>query len=104
MKKKTIKNYIKEFTEKGGTVTIEFSVHKSRLPKVFRKLKKYTPKTLAWTAHTCSTCEEYHGKGYVHVELHKIDCPYAGYNASNLLACTKKNKQRKINGIHRRTN
>lgn len=89
MNKTEILGYCEEFIN-SDPVTIEFSVHKHNLSKLFRKLKKFTPLNLVWTAHTCKACADYHGKGYVHVELHKVDCPYAGFKASNLLKITRK--------------
>lgn len=86
--KTTIKKLVKEYIERFP-VTIEFSSHQRDLPKLFDRLKKHTPQELAWTAHTCSTCVEHHGEGFVHIELHKVDSIYAGYDSSNLLYTTK---------------
>ena len=84
----TIKKLVKEYIDMYP-VTIEFSTHQRDLPKLFDRLKKHTPQELAWTAHTCSTCVEHHGEGFVHIELHKVDSIYAGYDSSNLLYTTK---------------
>ena len=84
--KTTILKYCTEFIERYP-VTIEFSSHIDTLPKLFNRLSKHTPPELTWTAHTCKTCVEYHGPGYVHIKLHKADSKYAGFEASNLL-CT----------------
>lgn len=82
--KTTITKLCKEFVDRYP-VTIEFSEHTDNLPKLFTRLYKHTPPNLVWTAHTCKTCVEYHGEGFVHVELHKAGCKFAGLEASNLL-------------------
>ena len=82
--KTTITKYCKEFIARYP-VTIEFSEHINNLDKLFIRLSKHTPSDLVWTAHTCETCVEYHGEGFVHVSLHKADSKFAGLEASNLL-------------------
>ena len=87
--KTTITKYCKEFIARYP-VTIEFSEHIDNLDKLFIRLSKHTPSDLVWTAHTCETCVEYHGEGFVHVSLHKADSKFAGLEASNLLYSSDK--------------
>ena len=82
--KTTILKLCKEFVDRSP-VTIEFSEHSDNLVKLFKRLSKYTPSDLVWTAHTCEICVSYRGEGFVHVELHKSGCRFAGLDASNLL-------------------
>lgn len=65
------KREAKEFTEKKGIVTIEFSVHRDKLEEVFEILEKCRSPFGRWVAYSCKTCEEYYGENFVHVSLER---------------------------------
>ena len=79
---------IKEFEEKEGTITIEFSIKKSNLKTYFEELNKMHCKIGNWFATTCDSCIKNHGKGYVHLELIQDKWDNHISKASNLLART----------------
>lgn len=91
MKKKTLLRIISDmsdFLKKDGNVNVEFSIHKDKLIEYFEVLNKLHSPIGNWFACTCRTCEEYHGDGYVHVELKTDNFSEAISKASNLLART----------------
>lgn len=63
------KRDVKEFTEKEGKITIEFSAHRDKLEEVFEVLEECRSPFGKWIAYSCETCEEYHGENFVHVSL-----------------------------------
>lgn len=92
IKLKKIQGMVDEFDKAEGSITIEFSVKWTDLRRVFKQLNKIPSKYGIWAATTCKTCEGYHGKGYVHVELHPFK--WIPYKASNLLFLSKSKEVR----------
>ena len=64
-----VPKWMKNFDDNDGKITYEFSVHKNDLEETFDILNSYHSSCSNWFACTCETCEEYHGEGFVHVEL-----------------------------------
>lgn len=77
--------YVEEFKEHNGRVTIEFSVHKDTLEDTFKVLNNHKSTLGKWIALSCKTCEEYYGKGYVHVSLEPESILTGMLTASNFL-------------------
>ena len=75
MSVKTIRKDIlkgnKEWNEKDGFVTIEFSVKRDIIEPLKQALMHNSPKPNngTWCWSECETCREYHGDEYVHVEI-----------------------------------
>ena len=90
-----IPKWMKHFDEEDGGYTYEFSVHTDDLKETFDTLNSFHSKCANWFATTCKTCEEYHGKGFVHIELEHDEWSENVSKASNLLART--NYKREVN-------
>jgi hypothetical protein len=64
----------KEFDEKDGFVTCEFSIHKNDIPELADFVKSNIDLKLGrWVTMECKTCEGYHGDGYVHASIERFD-------------------------------
>lgn len=87
MKLAKIQELVTEFDESEGMVTIEFSIKRQKLRKLFKQLNKIPSKYGRWFATTCNTCVKYHGKTYVHVSLEPFK--WLPLKASNLLYISK---------------
>jgi hypothetical protein len=73
-----------EFNAWEGGVTCETSVHKDDLPELFDFINKnIIVEDGAWMASSCTTCEEYNGEGFVHVEIVSKDFVNEVKNSSN---------------------
>lgn len=83
-----VPKWMKNFDDNDGGITYEFSVHKDDLEETFDILNSCHSSCANWFACTCETCEEYHGEGYVHVELKHDKWSEHISKASNLLART----------------
>ena len=59
----------KEWDEKNGGVTIEFSFHKNKIQEFEFLASKIKPKNGTWKWYYCKTCKEYNGKNFVHAEI-----------------------------------
>ena len=77
MKKETEKIIVdmsKEFDEKDGFVTCEFSIHKNDIAELADFVKSNLDLKLGrWVIMECQTCVGYHGEGYVHASIEKFD-------------------------------
>jgi len=87
MKLKKIQALVDEFDKAEGMVTIEFSVKRQALRKLFKQLNKIPSKYGRWFAATCATCVGYHGKTSVHVALEPFK--WLPTQASNVLYISK---------------
>lgn len=76
----------KEFDEKEGFVTCEFSIHKELIPNMEIFVNENTNiKYGKWILMECDTCVSYHGEGYVHASLEKFDSIEKMKIASNFI-------------------
>lgn len=70
MTKEEITQAQQEFDEKEGFVTIEYSIHVSKLKEFEEILKQIESSKLGiWVLRQCDTCVEYHGEGFLHLSL-----------------------------------
>ena len=90
-----IPKWMKHFDDEDGGYTYEFSIHIDDLKETFDMLNSFHSKCANWFATTCKTCEGYHGKGFVHIELEHDEWSESVSQASNLLART--NYKREVN-------
>ena len=88
---------VNEFDSKEGCVTIEYSIRRTELRRIFKRLNKFPSKYGRWFAATCETCVGYHGKDYVHLTIEPFK--WVPVNASNLLFISKDTKW-KDNNTH----
>ena len=75
----------KEFEDKDGMVTIEFSIHKDDLNDAFKILNQCKTSIGKWIAMECATCVGYHGEGNIHVSLEPLSSIKKMENSSNFL-------------------
>jgi hypothetical protein len=72
--KEMIVEMSKEFDEKDGFVTCEFSIHKNDIPEFADFVKSNVDLKLGrWVTMECQTCVGYHGEGYVHASIERFD-------------------------------
>ena len=63
----------KEFDEKEGFVTCEFSIHEKDIAEFGDFLKSNVNLKLGkWIIMECETCRNYHGQGYVHASIERF--------------------------------
>ncbi len=74
--KQDLFNGTKEYIEMDTHVTIEFAIKKCDIDEVFIFINDNTelhlPEFSFWMAYECETCQEYHGKDYVHLSIENL--------------------------------
>lgn len=72
--KELILSLSKEFDEKEGFVTCEFTTHIDKVDKLKKFIKENVHMELGeWVFYRCDTCVEEHGEGSIHAEIMGID-------------------------------
>ena len=79
----------KEYEEKAGAVTCEFSLDRKQVGELFDFIQenKLIYPGSKWVANECETCQKHHGAQYVHIQIETED--YIEKYVDNIIRLSK---------------
>lgn len=80
----------KEFDEKKGHVTCEFSINRNKIPELEKFVRENVEMKLGnWALFECYSCQEEHGVDFVHLTIQESEHISEITNSHNLIKILK---------------